>query len=184
MSRSIALAGMMGAGKSTVGRALAAALGRGFADTDAEVERATRSTIVELFATHGEAGFRLAESRVVSELGRHDDLVIALGGGAVLSDDNVSDLMLTGVIVVLDAPLEVLRGRVAAGPGTRPLLTGSEADDRLATTLARRRPRYLEVADVVVDAARPVDVVVRDVLDWALEQGDVLTPSEHEQVMP
>lgn len=184
MSRSIALTGMMGAGKSTVGRALGRALGRAFADSDAEVSRATGRTIPELFAEHGEAGFRLAEARVVAELARHTDLVLSLGGGVVLRDDNVTDLLLTGVIVHLDVAPEELVRRLRRSRTPRPLLEGGDLRERVLQTAAERDGRYREVADLVVDAARPVDAVVRDVLDWAMEQGDVLTPSEHEQVMP
>ncbi len=184
MSRSIALTGMMGAGKSTIGRSLARALGRALADTDVEVQKATGRTIPELFDEFGEAGFRMAEQRVVAELARHDDLVISLGGGAVLADANVADLLLTGVIVHLDVAEDVLVQRLERGRSHRPLLAAGDLRERVRTTLAERHERYVAVADLVVDAGRPVDAVVRDVLDWALQQGDVLTPAEHEQVMP
>ncbi|MFU8840019.1 MAG: shikimate kinase [Nitriliruptoraceae bacterium] len=182
MSRNLCLSGMMGAGKSTVAARLGERLGRRVADTDEELRRWTGRSIPELFAQHGEDGFRELERRVIEELSTFHDLVIALGGGAVLRDDNVASLLLTGVIVHLDAPVEVLVDRLT-GDTDRPLLADGELRDRVASTLASRHDRYLEVADLRVDAARPVDEVVEDVLAWAMSSGDVLTPSEHEQVM-
>jgi shikimate kinase len=183
-SRSIALTGMMGAGKTTVGRRLAEVLGRRVADTDDELRRWTGRSIPELFVEHGEPGFRALERQVVVELARFHDLVLSLGGGVVLDDDNVAELLLTGVIVHLDVPVAALVSRLQA-PGEaadRPLLAG-DLEARLQATHAARDARYREVADLVVDATGPVDDVVTTICAWAMEQGDVLTPSEHEQVM-
>lgn len=182
MSRNLCLSGMMGAGKTTIAAALGERLGRRVADTDEELRRWTGSSIPELFEAHGEAGFRDLERRVVEELASYHDLVIALGGGAVLRDDNVASLLLTGVVVHLDAPAEVLVDRLT-GDSDRPLLNGGELTDRVTETLAARHDRYLEVADVIVDAARSPEEVADEVLTWAMSTGDVLTPSEHEQVM-
>lgn len=184
MSRTIALAGMMGAGKTTVARLLGDELGRLVVDTDREIERAVGAPIPVIFAERGEPYFRAAERQVVRELARPDDLVLALGGGVVLDDDNVAELLVTGVIVYLEATAEVLVERLeaAAEAEQRPLLAGNTAM-QVRDTLEARAPRYAEVADVVVDAARDPDVVARSVLDALLERDDVLTPSEHEQVM-
>jgi shikimate kinase len=181
MSRNVCLTGMMGAGKSTVARLLAERLGRRLADTDDELRRWTGRSIPELFASHGEAGFRDLERQVVEELATFHDLVISLGGGAVLRDDNVASLLLTGVLVHLDAPPEVLAARLE-GDDDRPLLA-DDLDGQLRRTHAERYARYLDVADLTLDATRSPDIVAQDVLDWAVGQGDVLTPSEHEQVM-
>jgi shikimate kinase len=181
MSRNVCFTGMMGVGKTTVARLVAARLGRRLADTDEEIRAWTGRSIPELFAAHGEVGFRDLERRVVEELATFHDLVVSLGGGAVLRDDNVASLLLTGVLLHLDAPPEVLLERLE-GDADRPLLA-DDLEGQLRTTYAARRPRYLEVADITIDAARPADEVAADVLDWALAQGDVLTPSEHEQVM-
>ena len=182
MSRNLCLSGMMGAGKTTVAELLAQRLGRRLADTDEELRRWTGRSIPELFEAHGEAGFRDLERQVIEELTTYHDLVIALGGGAVLRDDNVTSLLLTGVIVHLDVPAEVLVARLT-GDTDRPLLADGALTDRITETLAARHERYLEVADVVVDGARPPAEVVEEVLTWAMASGDVLTPSEHEQVM-
>ena len=182
--RNLALFGMMGAGKTTVGAEVARRLGRRFADTDAEIERWSGRTIPELFAAHGEVGFRQLERRVIIELSRFHDLVLGLGGGTVLDDDNVADLLLGGVLVELRATPEVLLQRLRGEADRRPLLAGDDLEARLRDTYAQRRDRYAEVADVTIDADADLEAVVTAVLDWSREAGDVLTPSEHEQVMP
>ncbi|MTV25555.1 shikimate kinase [Nitriliruptoraceae bacterium ZYF776] len=183
MSRNLALYGMMGVGKSTVGRALARRLGRRFADTDEELRRWSGRSIPELFAEHGEDGFRDLERQVIEELATFHDLVLSLGGGAVLRDDNVANLLLTGVLVELHAPVEVLTERLRHTAADRPLLAGGDVATRLRETAEAREERYLAVGDVRIDASGAVDDVVEEVLHWALQAGDVLTPSEHEQVM-
>ncbi|MBW3659039.1 MAG: shikimate kinase [Actinobacteria bacterium] len=182
MSRNIALLGMMGAGKTTVAALVADALGRTAVDTDAEIERWVGDPIPVIFATRGEAVFRDLERQVVEELAKLDDLVLALGGGTVLRDDNVASLALTGVLVELRARPEVLIERLRSGSDGRPLLTG-DLDTQLRKTYDERADRYAEVADLTVDAERPPAEVARAIIDWTLTAGDVLTPSEHEQVM-
>lgn len=174
--------GMMGVGKTTVAAELGSALGRAVADTDHEVERWTGRTIPEIFAEDGEAAFRVLESRVVRELATYDDLVVATGGGVVLSDDNVADLSLTGVLIHLDAPVEVLVARLQGEADGRPLLDG-DLPARVRDVHARRAARYADVADLTIDATPPVADVVAGLLDWLREHGDVLTPSEYERLI-
>ena len=183
MSRNVVLYGMMGAGKSTVATRLADRLGRGVVETDDEVERVVGMPIPTIFADRGEVFFRAAEHQVVREVARADDLVVGLGGGTVLSDDNVAELLLTGVLVELRASEDVLVERLRDDNGERPLLAGDLAT-RVADTLAARAPRYAAVADHTVDADQPPDAVVDAIIAWLLTTDDVLTPSEHEQVMP
>ncbi|MFA9445647.1 shikimate kinase [Egicoccus sp. AB-alg6-2] len=183
MSRNLALHGMMGAGKSTVATLLGDRLGRRVADTDDELRSWTGRSIPELFAEYGESGFRDLERQVIEELAKFHDLVIALGGGAVLRDDNVASLLLTGVLVELRAEPDVLVARLQDS-SDRPLLGApDELERRVHATWQAREARYRAVADVTVDAARAPEQVVDEILEWALAQGDVLTPSEHEQVM-
>lgn len=182
MSRNIALLGMMGAGKTTVASLVADALGRTAVDTDAEIERWVGEPVPVIFATRGEAAFRDLERRVVEELAKLDDLVLALGGGTVLRDDNVASLVLTGVLVELRARPEVLIERLRDQSDGRPLLAG-DLDTQLRATYEARADRYAEVADLTVDAEQPPEQVAREIIDWTLTAGDVLTPSEHEQVM-
>ncbi len=187
MSRTICLSGMMGSGKSTVAAVLARRLGRAVVDTDREIERWSGRRIAELFAEHGEEGFRELERRVVVEIARVADVVVSLGGGTVLRDDTVADLLLSGVIVHLEVPTEVLAARLSRSQGQRPLLAaaseGAGLHEVVDGILANRRARYEEVSDLTVDGARDVDRVVDDIVAWAMTAGDVLTPSEYEQVM-
>jgi shikimate kinase len=184
VSANIALYGMMGAGKSTVAQRLADRLGRRAVDTDDEIVRWRDTSIPLIFAAEGEQAFRSYESTVIRELAVHTDLVLALGGGAVLSDDNVADLALTSVLVELRATADTLAARLAHETDERPLLAGN--DDLRASIdqmIAERSDRYAQVADLTVDADQAPDDVVEQILDWAREHPDILTPSEFEVVM-
>jgi shikimate kinase len=142
--------GMMGSGKTTVGKRLAARLGVPFVDTDAEVVSRAGMTVPEIFADRGEAGFRAAESAVLADLaGRSAPTVIAVAGGAVLADSNREVLRAAGTIVWLRARPETIIGRIGDGRG-RPLLQDDPAE-RIRTYDALRRPIYSALADLVVD---------------------------------
>jgi shikimate kinase len=181
VSRTIALTGLPGAGKTTVGAVLAEAVGRRLVDTDSEVERHVGRDVPTIFAEAGEGYFRSVEQQVVRVLSAHDDLVLSLGGGAVLSDANVADLLVSGVLVHLDAPTDVLAERLADDTG-RPLLA-DDVPGRLRQLHAERDARYREVADVVIDATGTPVEVAGAILTWAVARRDVLTPSEHEAVL-
>lgn len=183
MSHNIALLGMMGSGKTTVARRLGDTLGRGVIDTDDEIADRVGAGIPAIFAERGEAGFRALEREVIEDVARADDWVVALGGGAVLDDANVATLLLTGVLVELRADHDTLVGRLRRGAARRPLLQGHDLDQRVAAMLTERGPRYGDVADISIDASGEVDDVVVRILSWLVTTTDVLTPSEHEQVM-
>jgi shikimate kinase len=136
------LIGMMGAGKTTVGRLLALQLGYGFCDTDALIEQVAGKTINEIFADDGEDDFRKLEAQVLSELSAHTKLTIATGGGIVLRQFNWSYLH-HGLIVWLDAPVEVLSDRLQ-NDTTRPLLQDPESAQALQKLLDQRRSLYAE----------------------------------------
>lgn len=183
MSHNLCLIGMMGSGKTTVASALGVRLGRRVVDTDGELRDWTGRSIPELFAEHGEAGFRELERQVVERLATLHDLVLGLGGGVVLRDDTTAALQLSGVLVHLEVPPDVVVRRLAAeGGDDRPLLAG-DLEARVHATHAERIDRYREVADLSIDAARTPAELVEEIVAWAMSQGDVLTPSEHEQVM-
>ena len=185
MSRTIALTGMPGAGKSTVGRLVAERLGRHFVDVDNEVEQALGKPISTIVAEAGIAYFREYEHQMLRKVLRHDDLVVGLGGGAVMRDANVAELLLTGVLVHLDVSLDTLVQRITADPdevAQRPLLAGDPVE-ALTRLHDEREARYREVAEAVIDATGQPEDVAEDVLEWAREAGDVLTPSEHEVTM-
>ncbi len=150
----IALAGPMGVGKSTVGRALASRLGVDFLDLDTMIGPAG-----PIFATEGEAGFRARERAALAEVARTYEGVLALGGGTVVDPRNGACLRTEGwTIVVLDAPLEVLTARVHADAGTERPLAG-----RLAALVAARAGAYA-AAGMRVDAVGSIDEVVARVV--------------------
>lgn len=135
------LIGMMGAGKTTVGRLLAKELDYGFVDTDAVIEKAAcDKPITQLFADEGEAGFRQMETQVLAQVCAFTKLVIATGGGIVLRPENWSYLH-HGLIVWLDVPVEILYARLAEDT-TRPLLQDNDPKGKLKLLLKERQPLY------------------------------------------
>jgi shikimate kinase len=150
----VVLVGLMGAGKTTVGRQLAARLKWDFVDSDLEVERRTGVRVPLIFEIEGEAGFRRRESLVVSELVRRKQVVIATGGGAVLLQENRDALhALAGITVYLKVSPPLLFARTRHDKG-RPLLQVPDPLGRLESLFAERDPLYREVADVVIDGDR------------------------------
>jgi 5-deoxy-5-amino-3-dehydroquinate synthase len=144
------LIGMMGSGKTTVGRAVAARLGRRFLDSDAEIEARTGRTVAEIWAAEGEAAFRRLESEVLAEaLAADEPAVVAAAGGVVLDPANRDRLRRAGTVVWLRADPATLARRVRKGDH-RPLLDSGPAE-ALARLAAERRDLYAELADVVVD---------------------------------
>lgn len=157
----LVLIGMMGAGKSTVGRLLAERRGQPFADTDDEIERRTGMSVAALFAERGEAGFRRIEAEVLADLlaaGR--PAVLSCGGGVVTGAANREILGERATVVWLTAPVDVLARRVGDGR-TRPLL-GDDPEAALAALLDERRPCFEEVADHAVDTAGRTPATVAD----------------------
>ena len=147
--RSIVLVGLMGAGKTSIGRRLAARLGLPFRDADAEIELAAGCTIPELFERFGESEFRAGERRVIRRLLAGDPLVLATGGGAYMDAETRATVRHDAVSIWLRASLPTLVRRVA-GRTNRPLLNGSEPADVLRRLMDQRHPIYGE-ADVIVD---------------------------------
>jgi shikimate kinase len=144
------LIGMMGAGKTTLGKHLAQELGYRFFDTDSVIEQVAQQSIPDLFAAEGESGFRSLETQVLSELSAYTRLAIATGGGIVLKQQNWSYLR-HGIIVWLDVPLSELHRRLQ-GDHQRPLLQPSEHSNlnvQLQTLMEQRRSLYAQ-ADVQV----------------------------------
>lgn len=150
--RTIALVGLMGVGKSTVGRRLALRLGLPFADSDEEIETAAGMTITEIFATMGESEFRAGEARVVRRLLEGRPLVLATGGGSVLNADTRALLKARSVTVWMKAELDLVAERVGRRD-TRPLLKGRDPLEALSVLAEVRYPLYAE-ADVTVEVGR------------------------------
>ncbi|MEM7289157.1 MAG: shikimate kinase [Pseudomonadota bacterium] len=149
--RSIVLVGMMGSGKSAIGKMLATKLGIEFRDSDAEIELAAGRSVADIFEEYGEAEFRRVEERVISRLLSEGPLVLALGGGAFMNEATREAIDQRGVSVWLDVELGTLLERVMRKPGKRPLLSKGDPAEILGKLLEKRTPIYSD-ADVQVTA--------------------------------
>ena len=152
-SGNIFLVGPMGVGKTTVGRALAEHLGIDFYDSDQEIEVSTGADIPWIFDVEGESGFRSREIRMIDQLSKKKNIVLATGGGAVLSRDNRQRLKKRGVVVYLCASIKQQVMRTSRDKN-RPLLQTSSLEKRIRELMEIRDPLYREVADIVVDTKR------------------------------
>ena len=160
------LVGMMGAGKTTVGRHLASRLGVPFVDVDDLIVREAGKTVPAIFAAEGEAGFRRRERRAIGVAARGRTAVIATGGGAVLDAGSVATMRDSGLVVLLEADVEVLAAR--GEPEGRPLLPPDDVLGALERIAADRADAYRDAAHVVVNAgtADPDDIAERIEKRW------------------
>ena len=160
----IFLIGPMGAGKSTIGRRLATALDKGFVDADQALEERTGVEIPLIFELEGEAGFRKRESEMLARLVAREDMVLATGGGVVLSAQNRAHLAERGFVIYLDAPVELLVARVARDRH-RPLMQTEDPKATMREIMRVRDPLYRESADIIVRSThRSSRFVVREIL--------------------
>jgi len=167
------LIGLMGAGKSTIGRQLAKSLGCEFIDSDHEIEARTGANIPLIFDVEGEAGFRQREKKVIDDLTRREHIVLATGGGVVLDADNRAHLRARGFVVYLYATVDQLLVRTAKDRN-RPLLQTADPKARFEELLAVRDPLYREIADLVVDTGRrTVRSAEREILAKLRAEGGV-----------
>lgn len=163
LTQNIFLVGPMGAGKSTIGRQLAGALGYSFWDSDQEIQRRTGVDIPTIFEFEGEAGFRQRERQVIDELSQGDRIVLATGGGAVLDEETRRDLTTRGLVVYLHCTPEQQYARTARDRN-RPLLQSTEPLETLRGLMVIRDPLYRQVADLVVSTEkRSAGAVVREI---------------------
>jgi shikimate kinase len=143
----------MGAGKSTVGRALAQILGFEFVDSDAEIEARTGADIPWIFEIEGESGFRDRETKVIEDVSSRDTVVMATGGGAILRGENRSVLSKRGFVVYLEATLREQIRRTSKDQ-QRPLLAGQDRRRVLTELMATREPLYKEIADLTLPTTK------------------------------
>jgi shikimate kinase len=163
-ARSIVLIGLMGAGKTAVGRRLANRLDLPFTDADSEIELAAGQTVSEIFAEHGEPYFRQGESRVIARLLQGGPQVLATGGGAYMDSRTRANIKARGISIWLKAELPVLLHRVRRRDN-RPLLTSGDPDKAMRELMKKRYPIYTE-ADITVESRDvPHDVIVADVVE-------------------
>ncbi|EPX78360.1 shikimate kinase [Salipiger mucosus] len=174
LKKTVVLVGMMGAGKSAVGRALASALHVPFRDSDAEIELAANMSIAEIFARDGEPFFRRKETQVIARLLDDAPAVLSTGGGAYMSAENRAMITERGVAVWLDADLPVLWQRVKH-KDTRPLLRTPDPYATLSEIYERRVPIYAK-ADIIVKSGRKqsLEAMADRVIDALKARPDVL----------
>lgn len=161
--RSLVLVGLMGAGKSSVGRRLAARLGFSFVDADTEIEKAAGASIQEIFAEHGETAFRDGERKVIARLLEQPRIVLATGGGAYMNAETRTRIRDRGFSIWLKADLDVLVRRCSRRTH-RPLLQNGDIRGTLARLMEQRYPVYAEADVSVISGDGPHENVVDDIL--------------------
>ena len=149
-SGNVFLVGPMGVGKTTIGRVLADSLGLDFFDSDREIEASTGADISWIFDVEGEGGFRTRETRMIEQLSNKKNIVLATGGGAIMSAENRERLKARGVVVYLQAPISQQVERTGRDK-TRPLLQTPNPEQKIRELMEIRAPLYQDVADIVID---------------------------------
>lgn len=162
--RPVVLVGMMGAGKTTVGRRLAKKLGRRFIDSDEEIEKAAGMSIEDIFRLHGEADFRAGEVRVIARLLKEDALVLGTGGGAFINPETRALVKSSALSVWIQADFDLLFARVSRR-SNRPLLKTANPRETLRGLIDVRYPIYAEADITVVSRDIPQDQVADEVID-------------------
>ncbi len=171
--RSLVMVGMMGCGKSAIGRRLAQALDIPFVDADEEIEKAAGKSITEIFDEHGEAHFRDGERKVIARLLAQGPQILATGGGAFMNEETRENIGRTGISIWLDAELDVLVRRVARRDN-RPLLKHGNPEKLMRELLLQRAPTYA-LSDLVIKSRDVAHDVIIDEIIEALANGNVLS---------
>ncbi len=163
-NKSIVLIGMMGAGKTSLGRRLAVVLGRKFIDSDIEIEKASALSIADFFKIHGEAEFRKGETRVISRIIKEKNSVIGTGGGAFMNEKTRAKIKEKALSIWINADFEILFERISRRP-SRPLMQNKNPRETLKKLIEDRYPTY-EKADLsVMSKDVPHDEVINQILN-------------------
>ncbi|MBC7489191.1 MAG: shikimate kinase [Glaciimonas sp.] len=163
MKSNIILVGLMGSGKTTIGRALATKLNKLFVDSDHEIEARSGASIPLIFEIEGETSFRQLEVEVIRDLTARHNIVLATGGGAILNSDNRTLLKSSGTVIYLRASVHHILQRTGRDKN-RPLLQTADPRRVLEELTRQRDPLYREVADIIIDTGRPsVQFLVRTI---------------------
>ncbi len=164
-NQNIFLIGLMGAGKTTIGRQIASELSLEFFDSDHEIEDRTGVTITHIFDIEGENGFRKRETAVLDELTERKGIVLATGGGAILKAENRQFLMSRGTTIYLYANIDTLLERTSKDRN-RPLLQTEDPKEKLEELLETRDPLYRETADIIIDTGKDsVRLALKEILE-------------------
>lgn len=162
--RNIILCGFMGSGKTLIGKKLAKKLDREFCDMDRYIENAQGKKVSEIFAQSGEQAFRKIENETVKQISKKKNMIIACGGGTILSEENVKEFNKSGgLIIFLDVPLAALQERLKRDK-RRPLLQVPNRREVIEDLHKKRMPRYKKAADVTINAGAPANVVVNRII--------------------
>jgi shikimate kinase len=176
--RSVVLVGMMGVGKSSIGRRLATRLALPFVDADTEIEKAAGMSIPDIFARHGEPDFRSGEARVIARLLDAGPQVLATGGGAFMNEATRAAIKAKGVSIWLSAEFEVLMRRIAKRKDDRPMLQTDDPAETLRQLLKLRNPVYA-LADIAVQSREtPHDSIVSEIVAALAAHLNVAPPTE------
>lgn len=165
--RPVALVGMMGAGKTTVGRRLAARLGRKFIDSDTEIEKAAGMSIDDFFATHGEPEFRAGEARVIARILKEKNIILGTGGGAFINEDTRKLIEAEAISVWIKADFDILFARVSRR-ATRPLLKTDNPRETLKNLIDIRYPIYAKAAITITSKDVPHEKVAKEIAQQLL----------------
>lgn len=152
-SGNVILVGMMGSGKTTMGRALAKHLDKQFVDSDEEIQHRTGVTIPHIFDVEGESGFRARESSVIADLVKRANMILATGGGAVLMEQNRAEMRQNGIVIYLKASVHDLWQRTRHDRN-RPLLQTDDPHAKLTELFQQRDTLYQQVADIVIQSGK------------------------------
>ena len=181
ITRNIYLVGMMGAGKTSIGRLLSKRSRRRFYDSDHVIEERTGVTIPTIFDLEGEQSFRDREEAVIAELARLSNIVLATGGGAILRENNRQVLCSSGIIVYLRGSVEDLWRRTRKDKN-RPLLFNDNPRQKLAEIYSVRDPIYSSVADIVIETGNPsIQSLEQDVEARLIEYAERMSNIDHEK---
>jgi shikimate kinase len=176
--RSVVLIGMMGVGKSSIGRRLATRLAVRFVDADTEIEKAAGMSISDIFARHGEPDFRSGEARVIARLLEGGPQVLATGGGAFMNEGTRAAIKEKGVSIWLSAAFEVLLQRISKRKNERPMLQTDNPEETLRHLLKVREPTYA-LADLIVQSREgPHDAIVAEIVSMLAAYLHVSVPPE------
>jgi shikimate kinase len=176
--RSVVLVGMMGVGKSSIGRRLAARLAMPFVDADTEIEKAAGMSIPDIFARHGEPDFRSGEARVIARLLDTGPQVLATGGGAFMNEATRDAIKTKGVSIWLSAEFDVLVRRIAKRKNDRPMLQTDDPAETLRQLLKVREPVYA-LADIAVQSREtPHDSIVGEIVEALATHLKISAPAE------